>query len=206
TVARTGYGPGLQPLQELKPKPRLGESRAMLSFSAMWRLHLTLISDPFNSYLGERLALFADSNLLDGLPKVDGFYSLYVKEEFETRSILYLSTNTIPTNSLSDKFVSREIYFISTNNFAANLADFLGVCQITAPGKLFDWEARTTYMPLVTAGQKPVFVDASTPLRTLLDPAFDPRRFVFLPAEAKSAITVTNQTEARIVSQQCSAH
>src|SRR5206468_4213836 len=32
TVPRSVYEPGLQPLQELKPRPRLGESRAMPSF------------------------------------------------------------------------------------------------------------------------------------------------------------------------------
>src|SRR5204863_47940 len=37
TVARTVYEPGRQPLQELKPKPKPGESRAMVSFSARFR-------------------------------------------------------------------------------------------------------------------------------------------------------------------------
>ena len=137
---------------------------------------------------------------------MDGFYSLYVKEEFETRSILYLSTNTVPANLLSDQLLLRKLLFLSTNNFASSLADFLGVCQITAPGKLFDWETRATYMPLVTAGQKPVFVDATTPLRRLLEPAFNPRQIVYLPVEAKPSISVTNQTQARIISGRFSAH
>ena len=207
TVLRTVYEPGLQPLQELKPKPQLAESRAMPSFSAHWRFHFTLLSDPFNTYLGARLGLFADSNLLDGLPKVDGFYSLYVREQFEVRSTLYLSTNVIPPNYSNDpSFLSRGIFYISTNYFATNLADFLGVSQITAPGKLFDWEARPTYMPLLTAGQRPVFLDAAGSLRALLDPAFNPRQVVYLPTDSKPFITLTNQPLVRILSPKFSAH
>ncbi|PYX65423.1 MAG: hypothetical protein DMG78_29725, partial [Acidobacteria bacterium] len=206
TVARTVYEPGLLPLQELRPKPKLGESRAMPSFSAVWRFHLTLLSDPFNTYLGARLGLFADSNLLDGLPKVDGFYSMYVKEQFETRTLLYVSTNTVPTNYSNDYFLLQRVSHISTNNFATNLANFLGVSQITAPGKLFDWEARPTYMPLLTAGQRPVFIGANASLRALLDPAFNPRQVVYLPMDAKPFIQADNQTKARIVCREFSAH
>ncbi|PYL01129.1 MAG: hypothetical protein DME19_02760 [Verrucomicrobia bacterium] len=207
TVARAVYEPGLQPVQDLKPKPTLGESRAMPTFSADWRIHFTLLSEPFNTYLGCRLGLFADSNLLDSVPKVDGFYSLHVREELEARVTLYLSTNVVPGNYLvNEEFLSRGIYYISTNYFATNLADFMGVCQITAPGKLFDWEARPSYMPLLTAGQKPLFVEGSASLDALLAPAFNPRQMVYLPMTARSLITVSNQTDARIVSPQFSAH
>ena len=205
TVARTVYEPGLQPLQDLKPKPKLGESRAMVSFSARFRFHFTMLSDPFNTYLGVRLGQFSDLNLLDGLPNVDGFYSLYVKEEYETRSMLYFSTNTLPQNYFDKEFMARGIPYISTN-YVTSLADFLGVSQITAPGKLFDWEARPTYMPLLTAGQRPVFLDAAGSLRALLDPAFNPRQVVYLPTDSKPFITLTNQPLVRILSPKFSAH
>jgi len=207
TVERAVYEPGLQPIKELKPQPKLGDSRAMISFSATWQYHFTLLSDPYNTYLNDRLGLFSDSNLLDGVPKVDGFFSLYPQEEFEARTALYISTNVLPKNYMNEKFLTAELFHISTNNFAANLADFVGVCQITAPGRRpFDWEARSTYLPLVTAGQKPVFLDAAGSLQGLLDPAFDPRHVVYLPLQAGTLITITNQTSARIVSQSCSAH
>jgi hypothetical protein len=184
TVARTVYEPGLQPFQELRPKPIVGESRAMISSAAIRRFRTTALSDPFSDYLGVRLGLLDNCNLLDGLPKVDGFYSLYVREEFETEKMLYLSSG----------------------DFSRNLADFLGVCQITAPGKLFEWEARPGYMPWFTAGQKPVFVDETNSLRALFDPAFDPRQVVYLPFDAAPFITVTNRTRARIVSRQFFPH
>ena len=165
-----------------------------------------MLSDPFNTYLGERLGLFSNCNILDGLPKVDGFYSLYVKEEFEARRLLYLSTNTIPARSSNEAALSLEILSISSSRFVTNLADFLGVCQITAPGALFEWQARSTCMPLLTAGQKPVFVDDDASLFALLDPAFNPRRVAHLLQDAKPFITVSNQTEARVVPRQFSAH
>src|SRR2546429_3520343 len=74
TVPRSVYEPGLQPVQQLKPRPTLGESRAALSFSAVWQFHSTMLSDPFKTYLGDRLGLFSNCNLLELLPKVDGFY------------------------------------------------------------------------------------------------------------------------------------
>ena len=205
TVARTVYEPGLQPLQELKPKPKPGESRAMVSFSARFRFQFTLLSDPFNTYLGTRLGQFSDVNSLDGLPNVDGFYSLYVKEEYEAVSTMYFSTNTLPENYFDKEFMARGIPYISTN-YVTSLADFLGVSQITAPGKLFDWEARPNYMPLLTAGQKPVFIDDTASSYVLLDPAFDPRQIVYLPVESRPFVTVSNRTEARIISRQFSAH
>src|SRR5439155_14521454 len=194
------------PQQELKPRPTPGQYRAVHSSNAYCRFHFTLLSDPFNTFLGCRLGLFADSNLLDGVPKVDGFYSLYVREQFLVHSVLYLSTNTLPANFQREEFMSRGIFYVATNYFATNLADFLGICQITAPGKLFDWEARPTYIPLLTAGQRPVFVDATASLRALLEPALNAREVVYLPLEAKPFIAVSNQTRARIVSPQFSAH
>ena len=206
TVPRSVYEPGLQPVQQLKPRPTLGESRAALSLGAVWQFHSTMLSDPFKTYLGDRLGLFSNCNLLELLPKVDGFYSLYVEEEFEARTLLYLSADAFIPEHRTDDYLSREYRQVSTNNFATNLADFLGVCQMTAPGKLFDWEARPTYMPLLTAGQRAVFVDTNASADVLLEPAFKPRELVYLPREAKPFITANNQTEARIVHPQFSAH
>jgi hypothetical protein len=202
TVVRTVYEPDLLSWRELKPRPKLGECRATPSFSALWLFSSTMLSDPSTTYLGERLGLLADCNLLDGVPKVDGFYALYVKEEFETRALLFLSTNTVPREDLS----ASEVSYIATNKFATNLADFLGVCQITSPGTIFDWEVRPTFMPLVTSGQRPVFVDAAGSLWGLLHPEFNPREVVFLPVEAKPFVTVSTLTHGRVVSQQFTAH
>src|SRR6185295_3845397 len=77
------------------------------------------------------------------------------------------------------------------------LIDFLNVSWITAPGKLFDWELRTNYLPFVTAGQRPVFENETNTLQALSAPAFSPRRVVYLPVEAKRSITA-GETSVRI--------
>jgi hypothetical protein len=86
------------------------------------------------------------------------------------------------------------------------LYDFLGISQITAPGKLFEWESRTNYLPWATAGQQPSFVADTTAIRAISDANFNPRRAVYLPLEAKSFIHVVEPTRASIISSRFSAH
>jgi hypothetical protein len=141
------------------------------------------LSDPKNNYLAKRLGYCANCNLLDAVPKVDGFFSLLPHENDGLISLLYGATNA---------------------NFP-RLNDFLGVSQITAPDEFFHWQPRRTFLPLVTAGQKPVFLDDAGTLRAMTQPEFDGGKRVFLPPEAKSLLTVTNQTAARILSSQFKA-
>ena len=125
----------------------------------------------------KRLGYCANCNLLDAVPKVDGFFSLVPRENDGLISLLYGADNA---------------------NFP-KLNDFLGVSQITAPDEFFHWQPRRTFLPLATAGQKPVFLDDSSTLRALTQPEFDGSKTVFLPPGAKSPVTVTNQTAARVL-------
>jgi len=176
-VARSVYEPGLPTLAQLNPRPQLGESRAMLRREAYNSQMTKLLVDPRLRFVSNRLWLFMNSNLLDGIPKVDGLYSLYLRE----------------TDHLWRNFAS------STNNCPAPMADFLSISQITDAKKDLEWEARPTFMPLITAGQKPVFVASTNMLSLVLQPTFDPRHCVYLPAELESLVTVTNETDARIL-------
>jgi hypothetical protein len=125
------------------------------------------------------LGCFADCNLLDGVPKVNGFFSLYPAQSGELTSVLYASTNA---------------------SFP-RLADFMGVSQITSPRDVTEWLPRDSFLPLATAGQRPVFLDDTNALRALIAPDFDGRKVVFLPPEMKASISVTNETSARVISQ-----
>ena len=64
----------------------------MISGAANLKLHFSSVSSELDDYVGSRLALRYDCNLLDGIPKIDGFYSLYLRAERETRFSLYIST------------------------------------------------------------------------------------------------------------------
>jgi hypothetical protein len=168
---------------KLSPLPRLGESRAMISPRMQALLGNLATPDRLEYYLGMRRSLYDNCNLLDDLPKVNGFFSLYLRAETEVRALLYNPTN-----------------------FPAGLVDFLGVSQISDPEVMFKWNARTTFLPLATAGQKPVFADAAGTLNALAAPEFDPRRVVYLPVTASELITATNAAHVEIRSSKISAH
>jgi hypothetical protein len=167
----------------MQPQPALGESRAMVTPKATMDFINFALGDPKNNFLVKRLGYCANCNLLDAVPKVDGFFSLMPRENDGLISLLYGATNA---------------------NFP-KLNDFLGVSQITAPDEFFHWQPRRTFLPLVSAGQKPVFLDDAGTLRALTQPDFDGGKMVFLPPEAKSLVTVTNQTTARVINSQFKA-
>ena len=162
----------------MQPQPALGESRAMVTPKAAMDFIRFALSDPKNNFLAKRMGYCANCNTLDAVPKVDGFFSLLPRESDGLISLLYGATNA---------------------NFP-KLNDFLGVSQITAPDAFFHWQPRRTFLPLVTAGQKPVFLDDPGTLRALTQPDFDGGKMVFLPPEMKPFVSVSNQTSAKVLS------
>jgi hypothetical protein len=161
---------------KMNPQPELGDSRAMITTKAYLDFIQFALRDPETNFLAKRAGFCGNANLLDAVPKVDGFFSLTPREGDDLNSLLY-----------------------STTNEFARLEDFMGVSQITAPDAFYHWQPRKTFLPLVTAGQKPVFLDDADTLRALAQPDFDGSKVVFLPPEAKSFVTVTNQTAARVL-------
>jgi hypothetical protein len=161
----------------LHPKPELGGSRVMVSPMAANEFIHFASGNPQENFLAKRLGYCADVNTLDDVPKVDGFFSLTPRESDDVLGLFYRTTNA---------------------DFP-RLEDFMGVSQITAPGEMFKWQARTNYLPLVTAGQKPVFLNDEKMLLALTQNDFDGRKIVFLTPEMKSFVTVSNQTVATIL-------
>ena len=178
------FEPKLPAVQKLVPLPHQGESRVMLSAAALKKFRTALLSDLADTYLGHRLGLYFDCNLLEDIPKAGGFYSLYLTEQIEAIFALYAPSNGI----------------------APALADFMSVSQISSASNLLEWTARTNYLPMATAGQRPVFTDPTNSLLRLLDPAFNPREVVFLPLAPKPLLTATNRTEAKIQMSHFTAH
>jgi hypothetical protein len=82
--------------------------------------------------------------------------------------------------------VSR-LYFGSTND-SPGLKDFMNVSQTSSPTNDMEWIARPACMPLVTGGQQPVFMDDNTTQKMLFEPAFDGRKIVCLPLDAKPIV------------------
>ena len=178
TVPPWVYAPDLARSKlAMNPQPELGGSRAMVSPAADMGFRKVITSDPKDNFLVKRMGYFADCNLLDAVPKVNGFFSLYPRECGELASLLYGSTNT----------------------YLECLADFMSVSQISARGQSVGWMPRDTFLPLVTAGQRPVYLDDTNALLTLVRPGFDLRKSVILPPDTKTAVTVTNQTAALVI-------
>jgi hypothetical protein len=161
-----------------QPQPALGGSRVMVSPAAAREFGVFAVGDPQNNFLTKRLGYCADCNVLDAVPKVDGFFSLTPRESDEVLALFYTTTNAS----------------------YPGLEAFLGVSQATAPDAVFHWQARMNFLPLVTAGQKPVYLDDADALAALTQKDFAGGQIVFLPPAAKASVTVAHQTTATILS------
>jgi hypothetical protein len=179
TVPAWIYAPGLSREKlALKPQPELGGSRVMVSPGAFQEFVSFAARDPKNNFLAKRLGYCANCNVLDAVPKVDGFFSLTPRENDAVLSLFYTTTNAS----------------------YPGLENFLGVSQITAADEIFHWQPRTNFLPLVTAGQRPVFLDDKNSLVALTQNGFDSGKVVFLPPEARPFVSVSNQTTVKILS------
>ena len=176
TVAPSVYAPHLISLQELKPLPRMGQSRLMVHARSHSQYQSTMLSNLANGYLCERLGQFNSCNLLEEIPKIDSAYSLHI---YEYQRLYYH-------------------FWFSSNVVELPLADYLGISQVSSLEKDFTWVTRRTWMPLLTAGQKPVFADSTNTFTAVLSTEFRPRQEIYLPLEAKGIVKATNGTGARI--------
>jgi hypothetical protein len=154
----------------LDPRPEPGTSRVVTTYWAHQNFNQISTASPLNDFVVKRLGLFANCNLLEGIPKLDGFYSLYLREPDAIHSLFYFQTN--------NSWV-REI-FSSTNQIDySGLLNFIGASYLSSPKRYYEWTPQTNFLPLATGGQTAVFADEITTLRGLVRSGFDPRRQVF---------------------------
>ena len=183
TVARWVYEPGLAARESgVSPLPRVGESRAMLSAEAEGNVNVVQLTNAADTVVYSRLAFFGNANLLDGLPKVIGSYSLYFRELDDVFRVLYGAAEP-----------------------PSGLMDFLAVSHVNLPGRITQWNFRPTHQPWVTSGQKPVFADPHATLLALGSREFNPRQEVYLRPESRSLVTVGNASSPQIVTSELSS-
>lgn len=186
TVASSVCLPGMLPgAHKMDPLPRLGQSCAFVERPAHDQIYASMLSDPENDFLCHRLWLFGNVNLLDGIPLVDSFYSLYLPHQ---------------------RAVWAALFFANTNQDLSGLQTMLGISQVTSRTKTFEWTPRPRFSPWVTAGQAPVFADDAATLAGLTSPSFDPRHTVYLPLEAKGAITTSREAQVSVEATTLTAH
>jgi hypothetical protein len=165
-------------LEEMRPRPRLGESRALVSLAAMQTFHRPGTSNVTQTYLVHRSGLYDNCNLIDRLPKADGFYALYLARERDIHFRLF-ETDHQPRPAL---------------------ARFLGISQVSGRSNVLAWEPKTGFMRFVTAGQRPCFADDQQTLAALMTPSFSPEATVYLPETARGRVRTTNSGVARVIS------
>jgi hypothetical protein len=183
TVAPGVFEPGMvRSNTAWNSQPGMGTSRVMVSRYARYGFGGLNTPDAKDNYLARRLGFCANCNLLDEIPKVDGFFPLCPREMFLIHSLLYLS---------------------ETAEFP-RLRDFLSVSQVTAPREFSEWSARPTFLPMVTAGQRPVFHEENEIRRQFVEDSFDAAKTVLLEPEASQFVSMSNQTAARVVSSRMS--
>ncbi len=107
---------------------------------------------------------------------MNGSSTLQICEEKELESLLYASTNSAPPG----------------------LTRFLNVTYSTAAGQIIEWTPCRDALPLLTAGQRPVFANPSETLHALSDAKFDPARTVYLPPDAQGSVSSGNSDDAKI--------
>jgi hypothetical protein len=159
------------------PAPQFGLSRAMIPFDVLNTLTFAAHQDVAENFLSDRFALFSDCNLLDDIPKCDGFFPVNLKE-----------------NAFLD------------GNLSEPMQDFLGVSEVLAiRGNNLEWTPHSTFMPLLTGGQKPLFADEAATLEDLSATNFNPRAEVILPLEYLGLTSVSNTAIVKISSEKFSA-
>jgi len=135
-------------------KPELGKSR-------LQRMEVARIQTPPEAdHLARMTLMSRNRNLLEEVPSAGGFYSMYLRDQAK----------------LSDKLYSFEN---CTNSSASNYFDFIGVS--VEQGEDGGLLGRKGAMPILTAGQVPVFV-ATNEIEAVL--AADLRTHVVLPESA----------------------
>jgi hypothetical protein len=164
-------------IPQFELKPEVGKSRAMISSEALDKMDHLAYSTPVEDITASRLALFSNCNLIDQIPKVDGFYALYSKQNHILDLILYGRTN-----------IAYE-----------PLMNFLSVTHVTTPGKTVNWETRSTAMPWLTVGQESRAIAVESAITSLTSPSFAPAEVVFLTSRDQAA-TVAANPSAQVLS------
>jgi hypothetical protein len=147
----------------------------MLASKTLEHLRYYPLADAGETFLRNRLAIRANCNLLDHLSQIDGFFSMTPREASIVTQLPYAQ----PERDFS------------------SLLDFMAVTHASVSNTLA-WEIRPNAMPLVTAGQQPVFMDDQSALNALSGTNTDLRRTVILPLEARAAISASRAEDAAV--------
>jgi Bacterial membrane protein YfhO len=164
--------------------PRLGEGRVMVNAAAQALLDATILPTPQQAVLIPRQSLILNANLLEQIPKLDGFFSLYLPQ-----------STAVVSNLPED-----------TNAQRASLLEFLGVAYQSQPDRPWQWNKRSQWMALATLVPSAVFVETTNAFSRLFSDQFHPREQVILSPDVKDQVKANGQGHGQILSSRVTAH
>ena len=183
-VDRQVYDTQIPMLKDLKPRPVHGTGRAALTTRALSELRRKTLPDLNETTVLHRIGMYDNLNLLDGHSKIDGIYSLYLSRQQAAESMLP----------------------VEMDHLREPMADFLGVNQQPSATNIFHWQPRTNAMPLITAGQAPVFLNDNDTMGLMLSEQFAPRTQVLLPLSAKESVAASTDLPALVKVEELHPH
>jgi hypothetical protein len=183
TAPNSVYAPGLLATRIAHP-PQPGQGRVFMTQKTEDFLLYGGPADTFTDVIGRRVGVFGNLNLIDKTATPDGFYATYIP---------------------AARQIWEHLFHAPPGRFPEPLADFAGITHATASSNALEWTVRPNAMPLISAGQAPRFRNNRTNLLGVTHRLFDPRTMVYLQNDDRQFVTVTNRTEAKVVSQEFSA-
>jgi hypothetical protein len=149
----------------------------MLSPDAESQFLYSRVPDFSLDLAGKRLAEWYNFNLLDGVPKVNG---------------------AIPLHSAHFDLLEKQLYYTSGAVFGTGILDLMSVAWYSAPDNPTLFIPYTNHLPMITAGQKPLFESDARALAAITAKDFDASAVVYLPEWAQPQITASNRTPATV--------
>ena len=160
--------PGSWQALDKSAPPEPSKSRVFISRQAEAKLLFSEVPDLKREFIGKRFAQWSNLNVIEKIAKVNGSSTLQAREQAEVQSMIYQPG--------------------ATNDFS-RLLDFLGVSHeyVVTNGQMA-WVQRPQPLPLLTAGQRPVFADGTNALALWQSPGFNPRTEAILPSSEEAAL------------------
>lgn len=165
-VNKSVYNPGHHTLLYSQNPPKLGLRRVMIDpYLENFVAHMTV---PTNTFIEPNLRkeiLYANANLIDKIPKIEGMFSLYPKDIGNMIIRMYWAGQKVQIPEENLDFLSIG-YLISSN---------------------LTWNYRSNALPFITAGHKPLFIDTTkSKMEAMLIHNLNFKNLLFIPQEAYS--------------------
>ncbi|MGC9035044.1 MAG: YfhO family protein [Verrucomicrobiia bacterium] len=126
----------------------------------------SLPNDATLEILSKRLGLFSNLNLIEGVSKTTGMFSLHIGTTAAIISRIYDTGIFIPSS----------------------LADFLSIHWIVKTNKQYEWIERGSYLPLVNFSRNIVFTNQIEIFNLIFSPEFKPEDVVYLTENFQNTI------------------